>query len=350
MPHSTAIPVQDSPFEIDRDALHAPFIGQGQITNADACRIIWQDEPSLQEDTNGDVTGNNQRRALQPVGQKYIIDAFGMQPLEIADIRAGSCVTTLTHLLKNARMPLTINILEAQKHRRDEYAAQARTRDHVKIGKTYKGPVTDFTKPPPSLLHMLLGLPRFVHKNSQDVVLLLHSLHNLKQSDIAPALQYAYKITKPGGKIIVTYARQDISAMGRTCLAYFERFDAGMYEKLSRLYAHKKELLVDGGICDVLNAADQLHRATMESFTQNTHTFRDTAEKLCYSMMMTELLPPDPKKSFAPAILDFAADYLEDHVDLCGIERLPDTDSHHPGGWQALQPQQVAIITKNSKV
>lgn len=344
-----AAPVQDAPFQINRDALHAPFIGQGNLSNADACRIIWQEEPSLQEDANGDVTGNNQRRALQPVGQKYIADVYGLQPLDIADIRAGSCVTTLTHLLKNARMPLTIHLMEAQKHRREEYAAQARKRDHVNIGKTYKGPVTDFTKPPPSLLHLLLGLPRFVRKHSQDIVLLLHSLHSLKESDIVPALQYAYKLTKPGGKVIVTYARQDISAMGRTCLAYFAKYDAGMYEKLSGLYAHKKALLVDGDICNVLDATDTKHRAHLETFTQNTHTFRATPEKLCYSMMMTELLPPDPKKSFAPAILDFAADYLEQHAVACGIERLPDTDPHHPAGWQALQPQQVCIITKNSK-
>jgi hypothetical protein len=350
MPHLAAIPLQDAPFRIDRAALHAPFNGQGNLSNADVCHIIWQEEESLQENAAGDVKGNNQRRALQPVGQKYVIESFGNRPLEITDIRAGSCVTTLTHLLKNAQMPMTIHILEAQKHRRDEYAAHVRTRANVKIGKIYKGLVTDFTKPPPSLLHMLLGLPRFVRKNAQDVVLLLHSLHSLKQSDIYPALRYGYSLVKPGGKMIVTYARQDISAMGRTCLAYFEKHDAGMFEKLSRLYAHKKALLADGEICNLLDGEDKNHHATIETFTQNTHTFRATAEKLCYSMMMTELLPPDPKKSFAPAILDFAADYLEQHIEACGIARLPDTDADHPGGWQALQPQQIAIITKNSKV
>lgn len=350
MPHSAAIPLQTDPFRIDREALHAPFIGQGNISNADACRIIWQEEDSLKEDADGDVTGNNQRRALQPVGQKYIVDFFGNRPLDIADIRAGSCVTTLSHLLKNAGMPLTMHILEAQKYRRDEYAAHIRKRAHVKTGKIYKGPVTDFTKPPPSLLHMLLGLPRFVRKNSQDVVLFLHSLHSLKQAEIYPALQYGYSLLKPGGRMIVTYARQDISAMGRTCLAYFEEHDAGMFEKLSRLYAHKKSLLADGEISTLLDDADKKHRALLETFTQNTHTFRATAEKLCYSMMMTELLPPHPKKSFAPAILDFAADYLEQNAGLCGIERLPDTDAHHPGGWQALQPQQVSVITKKSAI
>jgi len=311
--------------------------------------MIWQEEDSLKEDDAGDVTGNDQRRALQPVGRKYIIEAFGNRPLEIADIRAGSCVTTLTHLLKNAGMPVTLHVLEAQKHRREEYAAQVRKRAHVKMGKVYKGPVTDVTGPPPSLLHMLLGLPRFVRRQSQDAVLFLHSLHSLKQADIAPALRYGYGLLKPGGKMIVTYARQDISAMGRTCLAYFARHDAGMFEKLTRLYAHKKSLLADGGICAVLDEADKKHRAEIDTFTQNTHTFRATAEKLCYGMMMTELLPPDPKKSFTPAILDFAADYLEQNAPLCGIERLPDTDAHHPGGWQALQPQQVAVITKKSK-
>jgi len=350
LPYSVAIPLQDEVFQIDRDALHAPFGGQGNLTNADACRIIWQEENSLQEDANGDVAGNNQRRALQPVGQKYIVDVFGSQPLEVADIRAGSCVTTLTHLLKHASMPITLHILEAQKHRRDEYAAHIQKRPHVKTGKVFKSSVTDLTKPPPSLLHMLLGLPRFVSKNSQDIVLFLHSLHGLKQADIYPALRYGYGLLKPGGRMIVAYARQDISAMGRTCLAYFAKHEAGMFEKLSRLYNHKKALLADGEVCTQLDADHPKYSAGIESFTQNTHTFRATAEKLCYSMMMTELLPPDPKKSFTPAILDFAADYLEQNRALCGIERLPDTDAQHPGGWQALQPQQIAIITKNSKV
>jgi len=350
LPHSAdAQPMPSGPFRIDRAALHAPFIGQGNISNADACRIIWQEEESLAEDAAGDVAGNDQRRALQPVGQKYIIEAFGNRPLEMADIRAGSCVTTLTHLLKHAQMPLTLHIMEAQQYRREEYAAQVRARPHAKIGKVYKGPVTDFTKPPPSLLHLLLGLPRFARKQSQDAVLFLHSLHSMKQADIAPALRYGYSLLKPGGKMIVTYARQDISAMGRTCLAYFERHDAGMFEKLSRLYAHKKFLLADGGICAELDAAEPKHRAEIDSFTQNTSTFRTTAEKLCYSMMMTELLPPDPKRSFAPALLDFAADFLEQNAALCGIARLPDTDARHPGGWQAAQPQQVAVITKKSR-
>lgn len=338
----------DNIFRIDRHALHAPFQGNGSITNADACRIIWQEEPSLAEDTEGDVTGNDQRRALQAVGQKYVLDVYGAKPLSIVDLRAGSCVTTLTHLLKNANQPLAISLLEPQTYRRDEYAAQAAKRPHVKIARHYNGSISAIIKPPRHLWQLLLGLPRFVSRSSQDIALMLHSLHALKQDEIIPALTYAYRRLKPGGRLIVSYARQDISAMGQVCLARLAQTDKALFDKTTRLYAHKKDLLVDGGICALLDDADKKYDAQMESFTQATRSFRATPEKLCYSMMMTEILPPD-SAPFAPGVLDFAADYLEANIHSCGIERLPENDPHHPGGWSAAQPQQVAIISKNPK-
>lgn len=338
----------DNIFRIDRHALHAPFQIGGSITNADACRIIWQDEPSLAEDANGDVTGNDQRRALQAVGQKYILDVYGDKPLALVDLRAGSCVTTLTHLLKDARQPLSISLLEPQAYRRDEYAAQSASRPHVKIVRHYNGSISGIIKPPRHLWQLLLGLPRFVARSSQDIALMLHSLHALKQDEIIPALTYAYRRLKPGGRLIVTYARQDISAMGQTCLARLAQTDKVLFDTTSRLYAHKKEMLVDGDICALLDEADKKHRADIESFTQTTRCFRATPEKLCYSMMMTEILPPD-SAPFDPAVLDAAAAYLEANIDSCGIERLPENDPHHPAGWAAAQPQQVAIISKNPK-
>lgn len=338
----------DKTFRIDRRALHAPFQERGSITNADACRIIWQDEPSLAEDAEGDVIGNDQRRALQAVGQKYILDVYGGKPLSVVDLRAGSCVTTLTHLLKDARQPLAISLLEPQAYRYDEYATQAKTRPHVNIARRYKGSISGIIKPPQHLWQLLLGLPRFVARSSQDIALMLHSLHALKQEEIIPALTYAYRRLKPGGRLIVTYARQDISAMGQVCLAYCAQNDPATYTTLHNLYAHKKSLLTDGDICPLLNADDRHHTAQIESFTQATRSFRATPQKLCYSMMMTELLPPD-NAPFDPAVLDFAADYLEANPDSCGIERLPESDPHHPGGWSAAQPQQIAIISKNPK-
>src|SRR5690606_1860768 len=109
-------------FAIDRARLCAPFAPG--LSNAAACRIIWQEEESLQEDAAGDVTGNDQRRALQDVGREHILARFGDRPLEITDIRAGACITTFSHLLRDARQDIRVNLIEASAARRAEYAAQ----------------------------------------------------------------------------------------------------------------------------------------------------------------------------------------------------------------------------------
>jgi len=339
--------MNQSAFKIDRHALLAPFTTTASgLCNADVYRSIWQDEPSLAEDANGNVLGNDQRSALQIIGQKYILDRFGTQPLEITDIRAGACITTLQHLLKNASQEIKINLIESKNDRRLEYAAQVADRAHVSIGKTHKGPITDFTRPPPSLLSLLLRRPWFVKAGTQDCVLMLHTIHSLKAADIVPAITYAYRLLKPGGILMIVYARQDISAMGQVTQLYLERHKPEMAEAVQYLYDTKKRLLVDGDIQRQLNARFPTFKAELTTLTQETRTFRPTPEKLAQAMMMNDVLPAD-NAPFDPAVLEFAAQYLEDHQTEAGLRQLPPDQPGRAGWYSALQPQQVAIIAKS---
>ncbi len=335
-------------FKINRQALLAPFTAkESGLCNADVYRSIWQDEPSLTEDAQGNVLGNDQRSALQIIGQKYILDYFGAQPLEITDIRAGACITTLQHLLKNAQQDININLIEAKNDRRVEYAAQVADRPHISIGKIHKGAVTDFTRPPPSLLSLLLRRPWFVKASTQDCVLMLHTIHSLKAADIVPAITYAYRLLKPGGVLVMAYARQDISAMGQVTQLYLERHKPETAQALQYLYDTKKRLLVDGDIQRQLNARFPAFKAELTTLTQETRTFRPTPEKLAQAMMMNDMLSADDTP-FDPAMLEFAAQYLEDHPAETGLRQLPAEQSHRAGWYSALQPQQIAIISKKA--